>query len=674
MRGIIKKLVKALSILVLSAFIAGNLQMNEVKATDTNTVSGNMGPKFTWSLDRETGVFELNGTGNIPSLEGLDAPWQEYISEIRIVSFSSGIEKIGADFFRGMENLEEFHSPSAVDYLKMVMEDYGARPLEYAERLYFGGELVTDVVVPDGITAINDYAFYNCDSLETISFPESVELLGRGAFYDCDLLEDVTIPSKVLSVYPNCFNSCDLLSKVTFAHDSNDISRMSYIEYGAFVGTQLKELEAPANVFYISEYSLPATLEKLTVYNPECNIQPECGISFNTTVYGFTGSTAEAYANEISTFFVDVETEHEHVYKELVMPGYCVRKRCICGKEEGSVGHVDENKDVICDVCGRTTDDFSLTDTAEILLFPLEKLTLSYTAPEYGKYTFDFSDMRGVKEIHVYDAISGYELTSVWTSEERWTIDRILKAGQQVDVVVRNEYGCDAVNVSMAYEYMEEKHVHQYDSDYTVDKKATASANGSKSRHCIGCDAKIDETTIYKASGVKLATASFVYNGKQKTPKVIVKDSKGNVIDSSNYTISKPSGRKNVGKYTYKVKFKNEYSGTKNLTLTIKPKGTSLSSLTKAGKAITVKWKKQSAKMATARISGYQIQYSTNKNFKNAKMETVTGYNSTSKKLTELKAKKTYYVRVRTYRTVKVNGKSEKICSGWSGVKSVKTK
>ena len=61
-----------------------------------------------------------------------------------------------------------------------------------------------------------------------------------------------------------------------------------------------------------------------------------------------------------------------------------------------------------------------------------------------------------------------------------------------------------------------------------------------------------------------------------------------------------------------------------------------------------MKWKKQSEKMAATRITGYEIQYSTNKKFTSVKKATVKGYGATSKKITGLKAKTTYYVRIRT--------------------------
>lgn len=114
----------------------------------------------------------------------------------------------------------------------------------------------------------------------------------------------------------------------------------------------------------------------------------------------------------------------------------------------------------------------------------------------------------------------------------------------------------------------------------------------------------------------------------------------------------------------------DQYSGTMDTSFDINPKGTSISKVSGAKKACTVKWKKQSGKMATARIQGYEIRYSTSSKMTSAKTKTVKGYKSTSKKITKLKAKKKYYVQVRTYR--KVNGKT--YYSPWSKVKSVKTK
>ena len=72
--------------------------------------------------------------------------------------------------------------------------------------------------------------------------------------------------------------------------------------------------------------------------------------------------------------------------------------------------------------------------------------------------------------------------------------------------------------------------------------------------------------------------------------------------------------------------------------------------------------------------TGYQVQYSTSSKFKSAKTVTIGKNKTTSKSVGKLSAKKRYFVRVRTYKTVKIAGKSVKLYSGWSKAKSVTTK
>lgn len=200
-------------------------------------------------------------------------------------------------------------------------------------------------------------------------------------------------------------------------------------------------------------------------------------------------------------------------------------------------------------------------------------------------------------------------------------------------------------------------------------KRATTKRDGLRDCTCKVCGHE-EEQTIRRIGEIKLSSTSYTYDGKIKSPSVYIRDSKGNTIDSNNYIINKPIGRQNVGQYIYKVTFKNEYLGTKSLIFKINPKGTSVLELTKAKKAFTVKWKKQSEKMKLSRITGYQIQYSTSKKFISPKTVTVSGYSTTSKKITKLSAEKIYYVRIRTYKNV--NG--TRYYSAWSGYKSVKTK
>lgn len=173
---------------------------------------------------------------------------------------------------------------------------------------------------------------------------------------------------------------------------------------------------------------------------------------------------------------------------------------------------------------------------------------------------------------------------------------------------------------------------------------------------------------LNKVKKITISQDNYVYDGKAKKPTVKLYGFDGKLINSKNYTVTYPTGRKNVGTYKIKITFKNDLSGAKTVykSFTISPKATSITSLkSSSAKKITVKWNKRSTQ-----TTGYQIQYSTSSKFTNSKTTTVASYNTTSKTLTGLKSGKKYYVRVRTYKTV--NGK--KYYSNWSSAKSVKVK
>ena len=255
-----------------------------------------------------------------------------------------------------------------------------------------------------------------------------------------------------------------------------------------------------------------------------------------------------------------------------------------------------------------------------------------------------------------------------------------------------HDYGSDNVCDTCGY-YKTVPHTHNL--TLVAAKAATCTEGGKEAYYkCEGCGkfyedvlgtkeitdlaswgniAKIAHTTkqtVTKASSIKLKATSLTYNGKVRTPKVIVKDRTGKtLVKNTDYTVSYAKGRKYVGKYAVKITFKGKYSGTKTLYFTIKPKATSISSLKAGSKKFTVKWKKQATQ-----TTGYQVQYSASSKFSKAKTVTVGKNTTVSKKISKLSGKKKYYVRVRTYKTVKINGKSIRIYSGWSKTKTVTTK
>ena len=164
-----------------------------------------------------------------------------------------------------------------------------------------------------------------------------------------------------------------------------------------------------------------------------------------------------------------------------------------------------------------------------------------------------------------------------------------------------------------------------------------------------------------KLSGIK---TSYKYTGKNQTPSVTLKDGKTTLKKGTDYTVTYKSN-KAIGKATITIKGKGNYSGAVTKTFQIVPKTVTIKSASSPKtKQLKATWKTDSS------VTGYQIAYATNKNFKSAKTTLVTKKATSSKTISDLTKGKTYYVKVRAYKTV--NGK--KVYGAYSSVKTVKVK
>ena len=110
-----------------------------------------------------------------------------------------------------------------------------SNPLCYAHNLYIDGQLVTELVIPDTVTEIKGYAFYNCTGLTSVTIPNSVTSIGESAFEDCTGLTSVTIPDSVESIGNNAFSGCTGLTSVEIPNSVTSIGE------GAFSGCSTLE-------------------------------------------------------------------------------------------------------------------------------------------------------------------------------------------------------------------------------------------------------------------------------------------------------------------------------------------------------------------------------------------------------------------------------------------------
>ena len=230
-----------------------------------------------------------------------------------------------------------------------------------------------------------------------------------------------------------------------------------------------------------------------------------------------------------------------------------------------------------------------------------------------------------------------------------------------------------------------EKHIHDW-SEWTVETEPTCVDEGKKTRVCNTCT-KQEEAVIsptgkhtyskqvvlptYDAQGYTIYTCevcNYTYKDHftDKLERPAEKPTE-NPTTPINPPVSN-SGLPSVAPSTSTITPNPSpapNSATTAPKIVAKPKSASIKKVKAAKKAVSVQWKKVGG------VKGYQVQVATDKKFKkNKKTVTIKKQKTTKTTVKKLKAKKKYYVRIRTYKTV--NGK--KVYSSWSKVKSVKTK
>ena len=206
------------------------------------------------------------------------------------------------------------------------------------------------------------------------------------------------------------------------------------------------------------------------------------------------------------------------------------------------------------------------------------------------------------------------------------------------------------------------------DTDYTVSysnntKVGTATVKITGKGNYTGSVSK----TYSIKNNFKKATVSGIstkaFTGKNITQSITVKYNGKTLKNGTDYTVSY-SNNKKIGTATVKIAGKGSYTGTITKTFKINPAKQEIQKLTAKSKAFFVDWAQKGS------ATGYEIQYATNSKFTRAKKVTITNKKTDKTTISKLSGKKKYYVRVRSYTTVK----GTKYYGAWSASKSVTTK
>ncbi len=143
------------------------------------------------------------------------------------VRLPASLEKLGHEVFRGCPRLKDVDVPSGHAFLRRE----GPFLVNSREQLLLTclpGGRETELIAPEGVKYVDDYAFYRCDALQKIHLHRGLRTLGRYAFYHCAALKTVELPDGLRSIGSRAFSGCDKM-RTLFIPDS-----VTSIEYKAF--------------------------------------------------------------------------------------------------------------------------------------------------------------------------------------------------------------------------------------------------------------------------------------------------------------------------------------------------------------------------------------------------------------------------------------------------------
>lgn len=230
-----------------------------------------------------------------------------------------------------------------------------------------------------------------------------------------------------------------------------------------------------------------------------------------------------------------------------------------------------------------------------------------------------------------------------------------------------SEYGYIEVTCRTCDEKIINKYIcptkHKYTEKITP---ATTESNGHIVTVCIVCGHIKEDKIINKIKSASLDYSSVVYSNHQFSPNVNVVDSSGkSLVQNVDYIYSLPLGRKSVGIYNYDITYFGNFKGTSRLLLFIYPQSPIFNKIILRKTGAELFWNKISAQ-----CDGYEIQYSTVSDFMSDNHYiTVNNKNAKSLKLPNLKSKRRYYFRIRSFKNV---NESNVFYSQWSRIGTAK--
>ncbi len=458
------------------------------------------GANVTATFDSSTGTLTFTGTGatydfrNTTStiLGTRQTPWSGIKANIKKVVISEGITAIGEYAFYNCTALTSVSLPSTLTKI-------GGSGLRDSQTTSFGAfrdcTALKSITFPQGLKEIGTVAFRGCTALASVTFPDSLTTLGAAAFTGCVSLRTVTFGSGLTSVPFEAFYGDTNIKTINWNENITEVGEWAFYNCG------LNEVDIPEHITKISARSFADCyfLMRATIHNIKCSI---ASLAFSNTkltepqdftVVGHTGSTAQEFATNQGYTFVSLDNcTHANVTVRTITQATCTEK----GKTE-----------TICNDCGQLV---TYADVAA-LGHSYETVSTSDDTEVDGHIrTYTKCSRCGDEQINVAHAETAESTTLrkryVWVDGYYTTSSRGNCKTGVITTYSCSVEGCRAIQVMDAV-----TSGHTVDS-WTTTKEPTCTEEGTRIGHCSKCDNDVEEAI--PANGHDYETVYFKLEDK----------------------------------------------------------------------------------------------------------------------------------------------------------------